>query len=375
MKNRRWLFLTFLLLSLIFSGCSSSKEPISLDSFTEGAILTELPEFQPYKSIDLKSLDMESYTIITFSENKIYLSYRDRDENADFNIGYYDLDLEKLVPLYINKNISASNTIYVMKDNMYLSCYSNLDSYENPYLSQVIQISFNGDTKVLFESPCIGIGFFAVVDDKMLLKWGIQEKDVYIDKLTLIDPNSSVNFDIAESYYYYVNDEDITGERIFYASGYNNIIYFQRVSYKDESMYEEGTTSIIKYNIKKRTTEKVIGIDTKSIYISGSDNFIVLSKYEEDNLKTETGHFYNLKKKTFNKIPTVFTANFILKTLWISESKVIVKPFGRYIYCDLAKGAYSELKVSENNELVPVDDRTIMGLSIDGTRLDFYRID
>lgn len=337
--------------------------------------MTELPEFQPYKSIDLKSLDMESYTIITFSENKIYLSYRDRDENADFNIGYYDLDLEKLVPLYINKNISASNTIYVMKDNMYLSCYSNLDSYENPYLSQVIQISFNGDTKVLFESPCIGIGFFAVVDDKMLLKWGIQEKDVYIDKLTLIDPNSSVNFDIAESYYYYVNDEDITGERIFYASGYNNIIYFQRVSYKDESMYEEGTTSIIKYNIKKRTTEKVIGIDTKSIYISGSDNFIVLSKYEEDNLKTETGHFYNLKKKTFNKIPTVFTANFILKTLWISESKVIVKPFGRYIYCDLAKGAYSELKVSENNELVPVDDRTIMGLSIDGTRLDFYRID
>lgn len=370
MKNKYYTFFSLLLFSLLISGCSSSREPILLDSFKEATILSELPELEPYESIELKSLDMDHYNIISFKDDKLYLSFR---KDHEFNIGYYDLDSNLLISLYSNENISISNTVYEIDNYIYLNCYSILESSENPYLCQVIQIDFQGGIRVLFERNCDGIGFFSAIDDKVLLKWGRQEKETYIDALTLIDPSSLVPLDIAESYYYHVDDDYITGERILYASGFNNIIYFQRITYKNELEYESGTTNIIKYNIKTNKTEKTFLIDTKSIYISGSNDFIVLSKYQEDNLTTETGYFYNLKEKTMNKIPTIFTNNFILKTLWISDSKVIIKPFGKYVYCDLKSSDYSELNISQNNEIAQIGDNLIMGLSFDRTHLNFYR--
>lgn len=362
------LLLLTLILGLFFSACSKPDEKIDLASFSVLPYSSESEPIAPYRKINLEYSDQEEHYPFAYLDGKVFSSYFG---NGRLTIASLDVKTKEVEVIYVLPDVYSLNNLQIVKGKIYLNAYTTNRMGKHPFIGHVVEITLKGESRVLFEEPCIGLGQFSQVNDQLVLVWSNSEQTGTRDHVTLFDLKNGQGETLANAYFETTEGTRIKGERIFYCGGQGDYLYYQRMAYQDEDMLDEGENHIIQLNLKTRK-EKILDYPQLNHYIAGNKDLIILSQYDGKAFVEHTGFIYDLQAKEAIPIPYVSSSTFLLDTRWVKDDQVLLESMGETVLFDQTKRKFYTFDDLRWRTFGQSENGHVVGIAQDLKSINFY---
>lgn len=299
--------------------------------------------------------NIKKYTIAIILIAIVYLSYSKL--NTGFNESIINIESKLNNPVYVGEylnkyyigeyndkeyliyeygpNNNKLRTIYKNSQDFFSilgnTCKAGIMVMEiysaNDELSFKIKFSKDGnDFQEVYSDNCSRIPSLYLTDSNLFINYVTYSGENFNSLLIQYDIKKNIIKEIDKKKYNVNKDGKYSGETIIYSGGNKNILYYQLIHLDNQMIETAERTTLIKYSLHKGKIINDYPLDNKTLHISGTSKFVILSEYDFYKPLYKSGKIYNIKEKGLVLVDTlknVESGRDIMKSKIIGEDLIL----------------------------------------------------
>lgn len=296
-----------------------------------------------FNEISISNSEIENITMMGIDNNNIFYS---GIKNDNIVYGIYQLNNNTYNIIYeVNPNSNFSIDPIIINSNMYILEFI-IDQKESYFILK--KITPKGEKIEILKDRAVQIPFITSVDDNIIINYSFNENKKYKDKLILINTENLENTQIEELTYSINQNGYYTGETIVYAGGLKEGFFYQILTL-DNTELHLGEPSIKYYSLIEEQIVFENKIPEILSYISGTENFLLASKYGYERALNNSASIIFLPSQEKVSLEEFSTTNDIISSYLINENKLILVNNNHIFIYDLKKFNYFKFNYKDSN--------------------------
>lgn len=291
-----------MLLVLLLAGCSANSNTTSLLEVEYQTVPVNgiIEKVERSKNL-YEYMSKPSSPIGVVNDHIYYDQLSDMGKMDIFDLANFSSDEPMLNTLFSTEDYSIWLGSEIINNAIYLPAIKD----GSAFALDIIKVGLDGSSDIIYSVPSsIGLPTVYFVGEHIIIS------TTHNNKTRIVDYNSSSleSTIVKETSYFKASDGKRTGEFILYGGSLEpSGFYYELIELDNEDLEAAGQSNIFFYSFDDHSESLVLQPDEKSLFVTGDDEFILISEYELENPARVSGKLYHFSDKLIevSEIPEI----------------------------------------------------------------------